>query len=58
MSVYTEEGMSGAERAEPMMEKTYFILRKYLNKVPAAAMSEIKQERPFLRNAYSHTLAS
>lgn len=48
MSVYTEEGMSGAERAEPMMEKTYVILRKYLNKVPAAAMSEIKQEWPFL----------
>ncbi|KAK0142675.1 hypothetical protein N1851_019394 [Merluccius polli] len=43
-----EEGMSGAERAEPMMEKTYVILRKYLNKLPAAAMSEIKQEWPFL----------
>lgn len=40
--------MNGAERAEPMMEKTYIILRKYLNKVPAAAMSEIKQEWPFL----------
>ncbi|ROI15918.1 hypothetical protein DPX16_23248 [Anabarilius grahami] len=47
-TVFLEEGMSGAERAEPMMEKTYVILRKYLNKVPAAAMSEIKQEWPFL----------
>ncbi|KAG1957356.1 hypothetical protein F2P79_007438 [Pimephales promelas] len=48
LKIYSEEGMSGAERAEPMMEKTYVILRKYLNKVPAAAMSEIKQEWPFL----------
>ncbi|KAJ8002278.1 hypothetical protein DPEC_G00178230 [Dallia pectoralis] len=40
--------MSGAERAEPLMEKTYVILRKHLNKVPAAAMSEVKQEWPFL----------
>ncbi|XP_048036084.1 uncharacterized protein LOC125261575 isoform X2 [Megalobrama amblycephala] len=48
LNIYSEEGMSGAERAEPMMEKTYVILRKYLNKEPAAAMSEIKQEWPFL----------
>ncbi|KAA0722130.1 hypothetical protein E1301_Tti009122 [Triplophysa tibetana] len=47
-TVFFEEGMSGAERAEPMMEKTYVILRKYLNKVPAAALSAIKQEWPFL----------
>ncbi|XP_026138999.1 uncharacterized protein LOC113115674 isoform X2 [Carassius auratus] len=43
--VFLGEGMSGAERAEPMMEKTCIILRKYLNKVPAAAMSEIKHYR-------------
>lgn len=48
LNIYSEEGMSGAERAEPMIEKTYVVLRKYLNKVPAAAMSEIKQEWPFL----------
>nr|XP_055038036.1 uncharacterized protein LOC129425962 [Misgurnus anguillicaudatus] len=48
LNIYSEQGMSGAERAEPMMEKTYVILRKYLNKVPAAAMFEIKQEWPFL----------
>ncbi|XP_051991255.1 uncharacterized protein LOC127650096 [Xyrauchen texanus] len=47
LNIYSEEGMTGAERAEPMMEKTYVILRKYL-KVPAAAMSEIKQEWTFL----------
>lgn len=40
MSVYTGEGMSGAERAEPMMEKTCIIL--------TSIMSEIKQEWPFL----------
>ena len=31
-----------------MMKKTYVILRKYLNKVPGPAMSEIKLEWPFL----------
>ncbi|XP_041800685.1 uncharacterized protein LOC121612009 [Chelmon rostratus] len=48
LNIYSEEGMSGAERAEPIMRKTYVILRKYLNKVPAPAMSEIKLEWPFL----------
>ncbi|XP_038559421.1 uncharacterized protein LOC119891681 [Micropterus salmoides] len=41
-TLFLEEGMSWAERAEPMMEKTYVILRKYLNKVPAPAMSEFE----------------
>ncbi|XP_070834100.1 uncharacterized protein [Chaetodon trifascialis] len=52
-----DEGMGGAERAEPLMEKTYIILRKYLNSVPAPAMVEIKAEWPFLfsqRGLYSH----
>nr|XP_054602402.1 uncharacterized protein LOC107383359 [Nothobranchius furzeri] len=48
LNIYSEEGMKGAERAEPMMEKTYVILRQYLNKMPAAAMSDIKEEWPFL----------
>ncbi|KAK5862906.1 hypothetical protein PBY51_018256 [Eleginops maclovinus] len=48
LNIYSEEGMSGAERAEPIMKKTYIILRKYLNKEPAAEMSEIKLEWPFL----------
>lgn len=40
--------MRWAERAEPIMKKTYVVLRKYINKVPAASMSEIRVEWPFL----------
>ncbi|KAG1937634.1 hypothetical protein F2P79_018093 [Pimephales promelas] len=40
--------MSGAERAEPLMEKTYIIQRRYLNSVPAPAIAVVKQEWPFL----------
>ncbi|XP_054585977.2 uncharacterized protein [Nothobranchius furzeri] len=57
LNIYSEEGMKGAERAEPMMEKTYVILRQYLNKMPAAAMSDIKEEWPFLfsqKSLFSH----
>ncbi|XP_070690655.1 uncharacterized protein [Pempheris klunzingeri] len=56
-NIYSEEGMSGAERAEPLMEKTYVIQRRYLNSVPAPAITEIKEEWPFLfsqRGLYSH----
>ncbi|KAI9525209.1 hypothetical protein NQZ68_009889 [Dissostichus eleginoides] len=40
--------MGGAERAEPLMERTYVILRRYLNRMPAPAMLEVKEEWPFL----------
>lgn len=56
-NIYSEEGMGGAERAEPLMEKTYIIQRRYLNSVPAPAIAEIKEEWPFLfsqRGLYSH----
>lgn len=55
--MYTEEGMGGAERADPLMEKTFIIQRQYLNSVPAPAIAEIKEEWPFLfsqRGLYSH----
>ncbi|XP_039505715.1 uncharacterized protein si:dkey-15h8.17 [Pimephales promelas] len=48
LKIYSEEGMSGAERAEPLMEKTYIIQRRYLNSVPAPAIAVVKQEWPFL----------
>ncbi|KAJ4921378.1 hypothetical protein JOQ06_022822, partial [Pogonophryne albipinna] len=47
-----EEGMGGAERAEPLMERTYVILWRYLNRMPA--MLEVKEEWPFLRGLFSH----
>lgn len=47
LNIYSEEGMGGAERAEPLMEKTYIIQRQYLNSVPAPAIAEIKEEWPF-----------
>ncbi|XP_067101214.1 uncharacterized protein [Osmerus mordax] len=56
-NIYSEEGMGGAERADPLMEKTYIIQRRYLNSVPAPAIAEIKEEWPFLfsqRGLYSH----
>ncbi len=40
--------MSGAERAEPLMEKTYVIQRRYLKSVPAPAIPMVKEEWPFL----------
>ncbi|KAK1905893.1 Sterile alpha motif domain containing protein 3 [Dissostichus eleginoides] len=49
--------MGGAERAEPLMERTYIILRRYLNRMPAPAMLEVKEEWPFLfsqRGLFSH----
>lgn len=46
--IYSEEGMSGAERAAPLMEKTYVIQRRYLNSVPAPAIAVVKEEWPFL----------
>ncbi|KAK1891219.1 Sterile alpha motif domain containing protein 3 [Dissostichus eleginoides] len=49
--------MGGAERAEPLMERTYVILRRYLNRMPAPAMLEVKEEWPFLfsqRGLFSH----
>ncbi|KAJ4921062.1 hypothetical protein JOQ06_026033 [Pogonophryne albipinna] len=39
-NIYSEEGMGGAERAEPLMVRTYIILRRYLNRMPAPAMLE------------------
>ncbi|KAF3842398.1 hypothetical protein F7725_024349, partial [Dissostichus mawsoni] len=51
------EGMGGAERAEALMERTYVILRRYLNRMPAPAMLEVKEEWPFLfsqRGLFSH----
>ncbi|XP_033988754.1 uncharacterized protein si:dkey-15h8.17 isoform X2 [Trematomus bernacchii] len=56
-NIYSEEGMGGAERAEPLMERTYVILRRYLNRMPAPAMLEVKEEWPFLfsqRGLFSH----
>lgn len=48
LNIYSEEGMSGAERAEPLMEKTYVIEWRYLNSVPAPAIAMVKEEWPFL----------
>ncbi|KAK1904149.1 hypothetical protein KUDE01_011332 [Dissostichus eleginoides] len=42
-NIYSEEGMGGAERAEPLMERTYVILRRYLNRMPAPAMLELQE---------------
>ncbi|KAF1388589.1 hypothetical protein PFLUV_G00091860 [Perca fluviatilis] len=56
-NIYSEEGMGGAGRAEALMEKTYVIQRRYLNSLPAPAISDIKEEWPFLfsqRGLYSH----
>ncbi|KAF3837957.1 hypothetical protein F7725_009725, partial [Dissostichus mawsoni] len=47
----------GSERAEPLMEKTYVIQRRYLNSLPAPDIEGIKGEWPFLfsqRGLYSH----
>ncbi|XP_016377260.1 uncharacterized protein LOC107715619, partial [Sinocyclocheilus rhinocerous] len=44
LNIYSEEGMSGAERAEPLMEKTYVIQRRCLNSVPAPAIAVVKEE--------------
>ncbi|KAJ4949670.1 hypothetical protein JOQ06_021179 [Pogonophryne albipinna] len=55
--MYSEEGMGGSERAEPLMEKTYVIQRRYLNSLPAPDIEGIKGEWPFLfsqRGLYSH----
>ncbi|KAI9545513.1 hypothetical protein NQZ68_035848 [Dissostichus eleginoides] len=49
--------MGRAERSEPLMERTYVILRRYLNRMPAPAMLEVKEEWPFLfsqRGLFSH----
>ncbi|KAJ4946751.1 hypothetical protein JOQ06_008797 [Pogonophryne albipinna] len=56
-NMYSEEGMGGSERAEPLMEKTYIIQRRYLNSLPAPDIEGIKGEWPFLfsqRGLYSH----
>ncbi|KAK1885819.1 Sterile alpha motif domain containing protein 3 [Dissostichus eleginoides] len=56
-NIYSEEGMGRAERSEPLMERTYVILRRYLNRMPAPAMLEVKEEWPFLfsqRGLFSH----
>ncbi|XP_061747157.1 uncharacterized protein si:dkey-15h8.17 isoform X2 [Nerophis ophidion] len=55
--IHSAEGMSAAERAAPLMEKTYVILRRYLNGNPAPSMADVKEEWPFLfslRGFYSH----
>ncbi|KAK1904604.1 Nucleolar pre-ribosomal-associated protein 2 [Dissostichus eleginoides] len=55
--MYSEEGMGGSERAEPLMEKKYVIQRRYLNSLPAPDIEGIKGEWPFLfsqRGLYSH----
>ncbi|XP_061925533.1 uncharacterized protein si:dkey-15h8.17 isoform X2 [Entelurus aequoreus] len=55
--IHSAEGMSAAERAAPLMEKTYVILRRYLNGTPAPTMADVKEEWPFLfslRGFYSH----
>ncbi|KAG2460933.1 MSRA reductase, partial [Polypterus senegalus] len=49
--------MSGAEKAEPLMEKTYIHQRRYLNGVPAPHIAQVQKEWPFLfsqRCLYSH----
>ncbi|TDH13437.1 hypothetical protein EPR50_G00033140 [Perca flavescens] len=56
-NIYSEEGMGGAGRAEALIEKTYVIQRRYLNSLLAPAISDIKEEWPFLfsqRGLYSH----
>lgn len=42
LDIYSKEGMSGAERADPLMERTY------LNSVPPPAIAVVKEEWPFL----------
>ncbi|XP_016113055.1 uncharacterized protein, partial [Sinocyclocheilus grahami] len=57
LNIYSEEGMSGAERAEPLMEKTYVIQRRCLNSVPLPAIAVVKEKWPFLfslRGIISH----
>ncbi|KAI7811510.1 hypothetical protein IRJ41_022071, partial [Triplophysa rosa] len=57
LDIYSKEGMSGAERADPLMEKTYVIQRRYLNSVPPPTIAVLKEEWPFLfspRGFFSH----
>ncbi|XP_059902161.1 uncharacterized protein LOC132453333 [Gadus macrocephalus] len=49
--------MGGAETAEHLMERTYITQRQFINRVPAPAIVEIKEEWPFLfsqRGLFSH----
>lgn len=55
--MFSEDGFDGAERAEPLMEKTYILQRRYLNQVPAPTIDRVIEEWPFLssrRCLYSH----
>ncbi|XP_039592264.1 uncharacterized protein LOC120515387 [Polypterus senegalus] len=57
LKIFSELGMSGAEKAEPLMEKTYIHQRRYLNGVPAPHIAQVQKEWPFLfsqRCLYSH----
>ncbi|XP_059915959.1 uncharacterized protein LOC132463678 [Gadus macrocephalus] len=57
LNIYAEGGMGGAETAEHLMEKTYITQRQFINRVPAPAIAEIKEDWPFLfsqRGLFSH----
>uniref|UniRef100_A0A8C4RPV3 Si:dkey-15h8.17 n=1 Tax=Erpetoichthys calabaricus TaxID=27687 RepID=A0A8C4RPV3_ERPCA len=57
LKIFSELGMSGAEKAEPLMEKTYILQRRYLNGVPAPHIAQVQKEWPFLfsqRCLFSH----
>ncbi|XP_067296101.1 uncharacterized protein [Pseudorasbora parva] len=56
-SMFSQDGFEGAERAEPLMEKTYILQRRYLNQVPAPPIEKVIEEWPFLcsrRCLYAH----
>ena len=57
LNIYAEGGMGGAETAEHLMERTYITMRQFINRLPAPAIAEIKEEWPFLfsqRGLFSH----
>ncbi|XP_046691613.1 uncharacterized protein si:dkey-15h8.17 isoform X1 [Silurus meridionalis] len=57
LDIYSEEGIVGAERAEPLMEKTYVIQRRYLNSMPAPAIAVVMERWPYLfslKGIFSH----
>ncbi|KAF1389442.1 hypothetical protein PFLUV_G00073470 [Perca fluviatilis] len=59
VTIHSEEGMAGAERAVKLLEKTYTIQRRYLNMTPPPAISDVKKQWPFLfaqRGMFSHFL--
>lgn len=58
-SIYWEEGVAGADVAEPLMEKIDIIQRRYLYSVPTPAITVINQggmafSVPAKRGLYSH----